>query len=82
MSKSEKHHQLLAGLAGMGACLAYSPETAAVVSGRSRTRIFLAIKNGELSAKKDGRATLIEADELKRWVKQMPAKEARSNAAM
>lgn len=82
MSKSEKHHQLLAGLAGMGACLAYSPETAAVVSGRSRTRIFLAIKNGELAAKKDGRATLIEADELRRWVRQLPAKEALSNAAI
>ncbi len=81
MSKSVKHHQLLAGLAGMGACLAYSPETAAVVSGRSRTRIFLAIKNGELAAKKDGRATVIEADELKRWVKQLPMREVRGNVA-
>lgn len=78
MSRSEKHKQLLAG---MGACLAYSPTTAAIVSGRTRTRIFLAIKNGELAAKKDGKATLIEADELKRWVQQMPAREVSNNAA-
>jgi hypothetical protein len=52
--------------------IALTPNAAAVASGRSRSRIFLAIKNGELSARKDGRATLIEADELKRWIRSLP----------
>jgi hypothetical protein len=46
--------------------IALTPNAAAVASGRSRSRIFLAIKNRELSARKDGRATVIEADELRR----------------
>jgi hypothetical protein len=53
--------------------LAFTPAQAGVVSGRSRSRVFLAIKNGELSARKDGRATLIEADELRRWIRSLPA---------
>lgn len=65
----------------LGAAIAYSPTHAARVTGRSRTRIFLAIKKGELVAKKDGRATLIEAGELERWVKQMPVREVSRNAA-
>ena len=52
--------------------ISYTPEQAAVVTGRSRSRIFMAIKNKELSARKDGKATLLEADELRRWVHSMP----------
>lgn len=36
--------------------LAFTIEQAVVASGRSRSRIFLAIKNRELSARKDGGA--------------------------
>ena len=53
--------------------IAYPPVAAAAVSGRSRSRIFKAIKEGELTARKDGRATLIEHDELARWVRSLPA---------
>jgi hypothetical protein len=53
-------------------CIAYSPAGAAAVTGRSRSRIFLAIKNKELIARKDGRATLLEASELERWIKSLP----------
>jgi hypothetical protein len=53
--------------------IAYSPTAAAEVTGRTRTRIFGAIKNKELVARKDGRATLIEHDELCRWVRSLPA---------
>jgi hypothetical protein len=53
-------------------CIAYSPQGAALVTGRSRTRIFKAIKDKELTARKDGRATLLEADELRRWVRSLP----------
>jgi hypothetical protein len=53
-------------------CIAYSPQGAALATGRSRTRIFKAIKDKELIARKDGRATLLEADELRRWVRSLP----------
>jgi hypothetical protein len=53
-------------------CIAYSPQGAALATGRSRTRIFKAIKDRELVARKDGRATLLEADELRRWVRSLP----------
>jgi hypothetical protein len=53
-------------------CISYSPLGAALVTGRSRSRIFLAIKNGELIARKDGRATLVEAAELRRWIRSLP----------
>ncbi len=52
--------------------IAYTPTEAAAVTGRTRTRIFKAIKDGELTARKDGRATLIEDTELLRWVKSLP----------
>jgi hypothetical protein len=52
--------------------IAYSPNSAAVAAGRSRTRIFKAIRDRELIARKDGRATLIEAVELRRWVRSLP----------
>ena len=55
--------------------IACAPETAALLTGRTRTRIFRAIQNGELVARKDGRATLIEHDELRRWVKSMPTRQ-------
>ena len=56
--------------------ISYTPNEAAIATGRSRSRIFKAIKEKELVAKKDGRATLIEADELRRWIRNLPAVEA------
>jgi len=52
--------------------IAYSPEDAATVTGRSRSRIFKAIKDKELTARKDGKATLLEDDELRQWVRSLP----------
>lgn len=52
--------------------IAYPPAQAAIAAGRTRTRIFGAIKSGELKAHKDGKATLIEHDELMRWVRSLP----------
>jgi hypothetical protein len=53
--------------------LAYTPEDAARAVGRSRTRIFKALRDRELTGKKDGRATLIETSELIRWVQNLPS---------
>jgi excisionase family DNA binding protein len=52
--------------------IAYTPLAAAIATGRSRSRLYKALKAGELMARKDGRATLIEADELKRWIGSLP----------
>jgi excisionase family DNA binding protein len=52
--------------------ISYTPEQAALAVGRSRSRIFKAIKDEELTARKDGKATLLEADELRRWVRSLP----------
>ena len=54
--------------------ISYSVEDAGNAVGLSRTRIFEAIKSGELEARKAGRATIIEADELRRWIKSMPVR--------
>ena len=52
--------------------LAYTTTQAALVVGRSHTRVKLAIRRGELTARKDGRATLIEHTELMRWLAALP----------
>jgi hypothetical protein len=52
--------------------IAYTPEQAAAATGRSRSRIFKAIKDKELTARKDGKATILEDNELRRWVRALP----------
>jgi excisionase family DNA binding protein len=77
MTKSET--QPAAGIyAGQ---IAYTPEQAAVVTGRSRSRIFKAIKEKELTARKDGKATILEDNELRRWVRTFPSIGRESAAA-
>jgi excisionase family DNA binding protein len=53
--------------------LAYKIHDAPAVTGASRTRLYAAIRNNELTARKAGRATLLLADELQRWLKALPA---------
>jgi excisionase family DNA binding protein len=48
--------------------LAYTTAQAAQVTGRSHTRIKKGVREKELTARKDGRATLIEHAELQRWL--------------
>jgi hypothetical protein len=55
--------------------LAYKVEEAPIAAGVSRTRIFQAIKGGELVARKAGKATVILADELLAWLKNLPSKD-------
>jgi excisionase family DNA binding protein len=52
--------------------LAYTTSEAARVTGRSHTRIKLAIRQKELTARKDGPATIIERAELQRWLTALP----------
>jgi excisionase family DNA binding protein len=54
--------------------IAYSIEDAPQAVGVSRTRIFEAVRKNELTARKAGRSTIIETDELKRWVRSLPTR--------
>jgi excisionase family DNA binding protein len=54
--------------------LGFSPDEAAESAGVSRTRIFEAIRDGSLTARKAGKSTVIEIDELRRWVSSLPTR--------
>ena len=51
-----------------------TPDEAAESTGFTRTRIFQAIRTGELTARKSGKATVIETDELVRWIRSLPTR--------
>ena len=61
--------------------ISYTPEQAAAATGRSRSRIYKAIKDKELTARKDGKATILEDAELRRWVHSLPSIGRQSAAA-
>jgi hypothetical protein len=61
--------------------LSVRPEKASEMTDTSRTRIFQAIRNGELTARKAGKATIIEIDELRRWVRSLPVRSHRPRNA-
>jgi hypothetical protein len=52
--------------------LSLTPNECAESTGFSRTLIFQAIRAGDLSARKDGKATVIEVTELQRWLRTLP----------
>ena len=54
--------------------ISLTPDEAASSTGFSRTRIYNAIRDQELTARKDGRATVIEVAELQRWVRSLPTR--------
>lgn len=45
-----------------------------VLGGVSRTRIFQAVQNNEITIRKNGRSSIIEIAELARWLKTLPTK--------
>jgi hypothetical protein len=58
--------------------LGLNPDESAAAAGVSRTRIFEAIRDGALTARKAGKATVIETDELRRWVRNLPTRGPRA----
>jgi hypothetical protein len=54
--------------------LGLNPEEAAASAGVSRTKIFEAIRDGALTARKSGKATIIEPPELRRWIRSLPTR--------
>jgi hypothetical protein len=61
--------------------LGLNPDEAATAAGVSRTRIFEAIRDGSLTARKAGKSTVIEIEELRRWVRSLPTRGRAPNAA-
>jgi hypothetical protein len=51
---------------------AYSIADACIVTRTGRTAIYEAIRSGELIARKRGRRTVILADDLCRWLQNLP----------
>jgi len=54
--------------------IAYPVDDVPSVAGVTRTQVFEAIRARELTARKCGRRTLIEADELRRWISTFPTR--------
>jgi hypothetical protein len=55
--------------------LALTPSELARSAGVGRNRIFQAIRDGELEARKAGtRTTLIEIEEARRWINSLPTR--------
>ena len=54
--------------------LALPVDAAAVAAGVTRTRLYDAIARNELTARKPGKQTIIEIDELRRWIRSLPSR--------
>jgi len=54
--------------------LGLTPDEAAISAAVSRTKIFEAIRDGRLTARKSGKTTIIEPSELQRWVRSLPTR--------
>jgi hypothetical protein len=68
-------HSIQTNSAGRGVPrIALNPDEAAASAGVSRTRIFQAIRNRELTCRKTGKATVIEVLELCRWIRNLPSR--------
>jgi excisionase family DNA binding protein len=68
-----------ANLTGRGVPrIALNPDEAATSAGVSRTRIFRAIRDRELTCRKSGKASLIELSELRRWIRSLPTRGRRA----
>ena len=51
----------------------YSVKETAAIAGVSRDKVYQAIKDGQLEARKWGRRTIIPADALRRFLTDLPA---------
>ncbi|MGF1628534.1 MAG: helix-turn-helix domain-containing protein [Kiloniellaceae bacterium] len=58
-----------------GSRLCYSINDVARITGLGRSSLYELIGNGDLSARKVGRRTVILADDLKAWLRSLPMRE-------
>jgi len=61
--------------------IAYAVEDVPSATGLTRTRVFQAIREGQLTARKLGRRTIIEAAELRRFIETLPTRGREPNEA-
>ena len=54
--------------------IAYAVDAVPGIAGVTRTQVFDAIRAKELTARKRGRRTIIEAGELRRWISTFPTR--------
>jgi hypothetical protein len=54
--------------------IAYPIDDIPAVTGVTRTQLFEAIRAKELTARKRGRRTIIEVNELRRWIATFPTR--------
>jgi excisionase family DNA binding protein len=54
--------------------IAYTLPEAARTAGVSRTRIFDAVRRGELTIRKVGRSSIVTHDDLLAWINSLPVK--------
>lgn len=54
----------------------FTMEEAAALSAIGRTKIYAAVKDGKLKARKYGRRTVILASDLQMFLENLPAREA------
>jgi excisionase family DNA binding protein len=62
----------------MNSPLAYTIAEACAVARTGRTSIYEAIKAGHLVARKRGRRTVILPEDLRRWIENLPALNAKA----
>ncbi len=60
--------------------ISYAIEEVPTVTGIPRTKIYEAVRDGRLTARKNGRSTIIEHAELMRYVQALPIRAARAVA--
>jgi excisionase family DNA binding protein len=66
----------------MNTPLAYSVAQACEIANIGRTSIYEAISSRELVARKHGRRTVILADDLRRWLQNLPLAECHPESGM
>jgi len=54
--------------------LSLTLDDAAEATGLSRTRLFEAVREKKLTVRKDGKATIVEIDEMRRYIRSLPTK--------
>jgi excisionase family DNA binding protein len=67
-------HRRIQWVSPMSDVLAYPIDEAAKVVGVSRDRLYQAVRDNELTARKAGRATLVLRSDLEAWLQLLPTR--------